>query len=140
MIYVGTKIEIQDNSGAKKARCIKILNKKPLSFGIVGSIVVVSLLKTNSSKKTPQALSRSNSKIQVKKGDVCLALITETKKGIKRKDGSSLQFCGSNAGVLVSQKYEPIGSRMTGLLSFEQRKNVKIKSSSFLSLTKFKVL
>lgn len=135
MIYVGTKIEIRDNSGAKKARCIKILNKKPLGFGCIGSIAVVSLLKTTS----PSKLHRT-SKIQVKKGDVCLALITETKKGVQRKDGSSLRFCNSNAGVLVSQKYEPIGTRMTGLLSFEQRKNTKIKSSSFLSLTKYKLL
>jgi large subunit ribosomal protein L14 len=50
MIQVGTLLAISDNSGAKKAKCIKILKKTKKNMGQVGDLIVVSLQETNPKK------------------------------------------------------------------------------------------
>jgi large subunit ribosomal protein L14 len=57
---------------------------------------------------------------KVKKGDVHRALIVRTKKGIRRSDGSTIQF-DSNSVVLVNKQNEPIGTRVFGPVPRELR-------------------
>ena len=66
---------------------------------------------------------------KVKKGDVHRALIVRTKKGIRRSDGSTIQF-DSNSVVLVNKQNEPIGTRVFGPVTRELRdgKHMKILS------------
>ena len=52
MIQVGTLLAISDNSGAKKAKCIKILKKTKKNMGQVGDLIVVSLQETNPKNNT----------------------------------------------------------------------------------------
>ena len=49
MIIIGTKLNISDNSGAKIAKCIKIINKK--KYISIGNILLVSLKKFFNRKK-----------------------------------------------------------------------------------------
>ena len=43
MIQVGSKLNVSDNSGAKRVQCIKILGKHSKSPGFLGDFVVISV-------------------------------------------------------------------------------------------------
>jgi len=51
MIAIGTELRVIDNSGAKKVRCIKILGGSFKRYGLVGSLLVISVKKINPLKK-----------------------------------------------------------------------------------------
>lgn len=57
---------------------------------------------------------------KVKRGDVRRAVIVRTKKSITRPDGTSIRF-DDNAAVLINNKKEPVGSRVTGVVASEVR-------------------
>lgn len=48
------------------------------------------------------------------------AVIVETKKGVQRKDGSTIKF-DKNSCVLVNAKGLPIGTRVLGFVTHELR-------------------
>jgi large subunit ribosomal protein L14 len=106
MIRPTTKLEVADNSGAKKIMCIGILGGKK-KFATVGDIIIASV---------KDALP--NSKIE--KGDVVRAVVVRTKKEIRRPDGSYIKF-DDNAAVIVNQQNEPIGTRIFGPVARELR-------------------
>jgi large subunit ribosomal protein L14 len=49
MIKVGSKLIVVDNSGAKLAKCIKLMGKQKIST--VGNLILVTLFKFISNKK-----------------------------------------------------------------------------------------
>ena len=121
MIQQQTLLNVSDNSGAKKVKCIKVLGgfKKKVSF--VGDFIIVSVIELrNKSKK----LSK------VKKGEIYKALIIKTKKKIQTKDGS-IYFFKKNAVSLISKQGKPLASRIIGPLPKKLKKN---KYSKFNSL------
>lgn len=59
---------------------------------------------------------------KVKKGDVLLAVVVRTRKGVRRDDGSLIRFDG-NAAVLLSAQMQPIGTRIFGPVTRELRNN-----------------
>ncbi|MCB1119163.1 MAG: 50S ribosomal protein L14 [Chlamydiia bacterium] len=107
MIRQETKLKVADNSGAKKAKCIKVLGGSRRKFASVGDIIIVSL---------QEVLPDS----PVKKGDVHKAVIVRTKGDIARSDGSVLRF-DSNACVLIDDKKNPRGTRIFGSVARELR-------------------
>jgi large subunit ribosomal protein L14 len=106
MIYMQTRLNVADNTGAKKVMCIKVLGGSKRQYAIVGDVIVVSV---------KEALHNG----KVKKGTVQKAVIVRTKKAIKRKDGSRIAF-DDNAAVLLKQG-EPIGTRIFGPVARELR-------------------
>ena len=56
----------------------------------------------------------------VKKGDVCKAVVVRTKKEISRKDGSYIRF-DENAAVILNNQGEPRGTRIFGPVARELR-------------------
>ena len=76
MIQLNSNINVIDNSGAKIARCIKVL--KSGQYASIGDIIVVSIRKALPNKK-------------VKLGEVHKALVVYTKKNTKRLNGSYLK-------------------------------------------------
>lgn len=107
MIQMQSILKVADNSGAKKVMCIKVLGgSKHMDTGCC-NIIVVSVKSAIPNGK-------------VKKGDIHRALIVRTKKGIKRPDGSTIQF-DSNSAVLVNKQNEPIGTRVFGPVPRELR-------------------
>ena len=115
MIQTQTLLEVADNSGAKKAMCIKVLGGSKRRFAGVGDIVVVSL---------KDVMPRG----RVKKGTVHLGLVVRTKHGVRRADGSKIKF-DSNAIVLLNKQFQPIGTRVFGPVTRELRaKYMKIVS------------
>lgn len=109
MIQTETGLEVADNSGAKKLKCIKVLGGAKKRYATVGDIIVVSI---------QSALPNS----KVKKGDVHRAVVVRTSQATRRVDGSEIVF-DKNAAVLINKSNEPIGTRIFGPVPRELRSN-----------------
>ena len=104
MIQQQTCLKIYDNSGAKRAKCIKILGGYKKKVAKVGDVIVVSI-------KELRDKSKKISKI--KRGEIHRALVLHTKSKQINKDGSSF-FSNINSVCLISNQVMPIGSRILG--------------------------
>lgn len=113
MIMEETKLNVTDNSGIKKARCIKVLGGTRRKYAYVGDIVVIAV---------QEVLPDS----QVKKGSIQKAVIVRTKKEFNRKDGSSVRF-DDNACVVIDAQKEPKGTRIFGPVARELREKKFMK-------------
>ncbi|MDP4708772.1 MAG: 50S ribosomal protein L14 [Rickettsiaceae bacterium] len=107
MIQMQSALGVADNSGAKRVMCIKVLGGSGRMIAGCGDVIVVSIKTAIPGGK-------------VKKGEVHRALIVRTKKGVRRPDGSTIQF-DSNAVVLVNKQNEPLGTRVFGTVPRELR-------------------
>ncbi|MDQ7031209.1 MAG: 50S ribosomal protein L14 [Desulfonauticus sp.] len=107
MIQVESKLEVADNSGAKKVACIKVLGGTRRRYASLGDVIVVSV---------KEAIPHS----KVKKGEVYKAVVVRTKKEVGRPDGSYIRF-DENAAVLLNKNLEPIGTRIFGPIGRELR-------------------
>lgn len=107
MIQTETVLEVADNSGAKKLKCIKVLGGSKRKYASVGDIIVASVKEAIPNGK-------------VKKGAVAKAVVVRTSKEIRRRDGSYIRF-DTNAAVLINGEGEPIGTRIFGPVARELR-------------------
>ena len=57
---------------------------------------------------------------QVKKSEVCRAVIVRTRQPVRRKDGSLIRF-SDNAAVIINDANEPRGTRIFGPVARELR-------------------
>ncbi len=113
MIQEYTLLTIADNSGAKTARCIRILGGSGRRYARVGDIVVVAIRSAIPSGT-------------IKKGQVTRAVVVRTRKEIGRKDGSYIRF-GENAAVIINEDKEPVGTRIFGPVARELREQKFMK-------------
>lgn len=113
MIIVESKLEVADNSGAKKVKCIKVKGSTGIKVASIGSAIKVSIREAIPGAK-------------VKKGDVTDAVIVRTKQPPSRKDAFSASF-SSNAVVLINKQGDPIGTRIFGPVGRELREKGYIK-------------
>jgi large subunit ribosomal protein L14 len=114
MIQLLSRLEVADNTGAKKVRMIRRIgqNKKSAS---VGDIIVCHV-------------KESSTEASVKKGTVVRAVVVRTRAPMRRRDGSYLRF-DENACVLVNDDGTPKGTRIFGPVARELRqKYMKIIS------------
>jgi large subunit ribosomal protein L14 len=107
MIQMRTMLNAADNSGARSLMCIKVLGGSKRRYATVGDVIKVSIR---------DAIPRG----KVKKGEVYDAVVVRTKFGVRRPDGSLIRFDG-NAAVLLTNKLEPIGTRIFGPVTRELR-------------------
>lgn len=107
MIQPLSTLNVADNSGAKKIMCIRCLGGSVRKFANIGDVIVASVKKADPDGK-------------VKKGDVVMAVIVRTKKGVERADGSSIKF-DENAAVLIDKQKAPRGTRVFGPIARELR-------------------
>ena len=107
MIQLQTTLVAADNSGARTLRCIKVLGGSKRRYATVGDVIKVSVI---------DAIPRG----KVKKGEVYDAVVVRTAHGVRRSDGSLIRFDG-NAAVLLTNKLEPIGTRIFGPVTRELR-------------------
>ena len=78
MISVETNLDVADNSGARRVKCIKVLGGSKRQDASVGDVIVVSM---------KEAIPRG----KVKKGDVLQAVIVRTAPD-PPPDGSAIRF------------------------------------------------
>lgn len=112
MIAEETELVVADNTGAKKAKCFRVLGQKK-KYAYVGDIIKV-------------AIKEAQPGGVIKKGQVCTALIVRTKHRISRPDGSHLCF-DNNACVIIDEKKNPIGTRILGPVARELREKNYMK-------------
>lgn len=114
MIQLLSRLDVADNTGAKKVRMIRRIgqNKKTAS---IGDIIVCHV-------------KESTTEAAVKKGTVVRAVVVRTKTAVRRRDGSYLRF-DENAVVIVNNDGTPKGTRIFGPVARELRqKYMKIIS------------
>jgi len=107
MIQSESVLDVADNSGAKRVRCIKVLGGSKRKYASVGDIIAVTVKDAAPNGK-------------VKKGELVRAVIVRTRKEIRRRDGSYIRF-DNNSAVLISKENEPLGSRIFGPVARELR-------------------
>jgi large subunit ribosomal protein L14 len=107
VIQQESRLKVADNSGAKEVLCIKVLGGSKRRYAAVGDVIKVSV---------KDAIPRG----KVKKGEVYDAVVVRTKSGVRRPDGSLIRF-DTNAAVLLTNKLEPIGTRIFGPVTRELR-------------------
>lgn len=116
MIQMQTMLDVADNSGAKTARCIKVLGGTRRRYAGLGDIVVISVQKSIAGSA-------------IKAGSVVKGVVVRTRKASRRPDGSYVQF-DRNAVVIVDNDGNPKGTRIFGAVARElrDRKFMKIVS------------
>jgi len=107
MIQMQTRLDVADNSGAKRVQCVKVLGGSKRMEARLGDIIVVAVKEAIPGGK-------------VKKGDVKKAVIVRTKYPIRREDGSYIRF-DNNSCVILNPNDEPIGTRIFGPVARELR-------------------
>jgi large subunit ribosomal protein L14 len=107
MIQMRTILNVADNSGARRLRCIAPIGGDTGLQAGLGDIVTASV-----QEATPDGA--------VKKGDVVKAVIVRMKYPTRRPDGSYIRF-DENAAVVVNNQREPIGTRVFGPVARELR-------------------
>src|SRR3972149_5946689 len=100
MIAMRTVLEVADNSGAKKLKCIQVLKGSHTKFAGLGDIIVCSV--KAALPNTP-----------IKKGEVVKAVVVRTKKETPRPDGTLIRF-DENAAVIINDEKMPRGTRIFG--------------------------
>jgi large subunit ribosomal protein L14 len=107
MIGMRTRLEVADNSGARRLRCILPRGGNTGMWAGLGDIVTASV-----QEATPES--------NVKKGTVVRAVIVRMRKECRRRDGTYIRF-DSNAAVLINELGEPVGTRVFGPVARELR-------------------
>ena len=107
MIQMQTMLDVADNTGAKRAMCIKVLGGTHRRYAGLGDIIVASV-----KKSMPGS--------DVKPGTVVKGVIVRTAKNVRRQDGSYIRF-DKNAMVIVDNDGNPKGTRIFGAVARELR-------------------
>lgn len=115
MVFIGTSLNIIDNSGALKATCIHLYNKKK---AIIGDKILVSLRRVKPLRK-------------VDKGQVFKALVVRSNCFFLYKGGHSI-VCNTNCVILIKKNDDVMGSRFRGPIFY---KLIEKKFSKALSLS-----
>jgi large subunit ribosomal protein L14 len=106
-VQMRTRLQVADNSGAKKIAMILPLGGNIGKKASLGDIITASVKEAN-----PDGT--------VKKKQVVKAVIVRVRKEVRRKDGTYIRF-DENAAVLIKNDGEPIGTRVFGPVARELR-------------------
>lgn len=107
MLYMKSILDVADNSGARKASIIGVLNSKGRRWAKIGDVVRV-----NIKESAPDAA--------IKKGSMAKGVIVRTRFPIQRTDGTSVRF-DTNALVIIDDAGNPKGTRVFGPVARELR-------------------
>lgn len=107
MITLRSKLDVADNSGAKKVSFIGVLQRKARKYASVGDVITA-----NVKEVIPNS--------PIKKGEVVRAVVVRTHFPIKRKDGLVVKF-DKNACVVIDKQNNPRATRVFGPVARELR-------------------
>lgn len=113
MIQQESMVRIADNSGARRALCIRVLGGSRRRYARVGDVIVVTI---------KDAIPGGS----VKKGEVVRAVVVRTAKEKRRRDGSYIRF-DENAAVIINDAGEPTATRIFGPVARELREKKFMK-------------
>lgn len=107
MVQMRTILQVADNSGARKLQVILPIGGHTGLRAGLGDVVTAAV-----KEAAPDG--------QAKKGTVVRVVIVRTRKETRRKDGTYIRF-DQNAGVLINETGEPVGTRVFGPIARELR-------------------
>lgn len=107
MIQLMSNLQVADNSGARRIKCIQVMGGSGRRYARIGDIITASV---------KEAIPNS----PVKKGEVVKAVVVRIRKDTQRSDGTTIRF-DSNAAVLIDAQKEPRGTRIFGPVPRELR-------------------
>ncbi|MBI1380117.1 MAG: 50S ribosomal protein L14 [Planctomycetaceae bacterium] len=107
MIQMQTMLDVADNTGAKRAMCIKVLGGTHRRYAGLGDIVICTV---------KRAIPGS----ELKAGTVVRGVVVRVRKNTRRKDGSYVRF-DKNALVIIDAEGNPKGTRIFGAVARELR-------------------
>jgi len=107
MIQQESEVRIADNSGARRALCIRVLGGSKRRYAGLGDVVIVTI---------KDAIPGGT----VKKGEVARAVVVRTAKEARRPDGTYIRF-DENAAVIINDAGEPRATRIFGPVARELR-------------------
>ena len=107
MVYLRSRLDVADNSGARMATMIGVIGKGTAQSAGIGDVITA-----NVKEASPNGT--------VKKGEVVRAVLVRTRQPIKRQDGSVLRF-DNNAIVIIDKDLNPRGTRIFGPVARELR-------------------
>ena len=113
MIQEMSMLDVADNTGAKRAMCVKVLGGSKRRYASVGDVIVAVIKK---------ALPAG----EVKEHDVVKGVVVRTAKESRRKDGTYIRF-DDNAAVILDDNGEPRGTRIFGPVGRELREKKFMK-------------
>lgn len=113
MIQEYTRLQVADNSGARKITAFKVLGGNKRRYARVGDVVRASV-----KEASPDG--------NIKKGAVVRAVIVRQVQPYRRPDGSLIRF-DQNAAVLINDNGDPIGTRIFGPVARELRERQYMK-------------
>jgi large subunit ribosomal protein L14 len=123
MIQMQTVLDVADNSGAKRVRCIKVLGGSKRRFAGLGDIIVASVIRALPG--SPFTDKKANNRI-------VRGVIVRCRKATRRPDGSYVKF-DRNAVVLIDPEMNPRGTRIFGAVARELRERRFMKIISLAS-------
>ena len=107
MIQTYTRLNVADNSGAKRVRLINIPGSSKRKYAQVGDIIVCNVR---------EAVPNS----PIRKGSVVRAVVVRQAQGLLRSDGTYIKF-DDNAAVIIQENRLPRGTRIFGPVARELR-------------------
>ena len=113
MIQQETKLDVADNTGARRLGCIKVLGGSTARgqftrrTASVGDVIICSV-------------KRAAPGGEVKQGDIVRCVVVRTAFPIRRSDGSYVRFDRS-AAVIIDNDGNPRGTRIFGAVARELR-------------------
>lgn len=113
MIQQESMLNVADNTGGKRIKCIRVLGSGNQRFAGIGDIIVASV-----KEATPGGI--------VKKGEIVRAVIVRTKAPVSRTDGTHIRF-DENAAVIINEQNNPRGTRIFGPVARELREKEFMK-------------
>ena len=125
MIQQQTTVDIADNTGAKRAMCIKVLRgsssrgRFKRRIATIGDVIICAV-----KKAIPAG--------EVKQGEIIRCVVVRTKQPTRRSDGSYVRF-DNNAAVVIDAENNPRGTRIFGAVARELRDKNFMKIVSLAS-------
>ncbi len=113
MIQEESMLNVADNTGGKRIKCIRVLGSGNQKSAGIGDIIIASV-----KEATPGGV--------VKKGDIVRAVIVRTKSAVSRPDGTHIRF-DENAAVIINEQNNPRGTRIFGPVARELREKEFMK-------------
>lgn len=107
MIQIYSNLEVADNSGARRIRCMQVMGGSKHRYAHLGDIITASVREA-----LPNAA--------IKKGEVVKAVVVRVRKDTQRPDGTVIRF-DTNAAVIINAQNEPRGTRIFGPVPRELR-------------------
>jgi large subunit ribosomal protein L14 len=101
-------LKVADNSGAKMAKCIRVLGGTYRRYASLGDIIVV-------------AVKDAEPRKGVKKHQVLRAVVVRERAAVRRLNGTYIRFDDNAIVMLEGTSKEPKGTRILGPVARELR-------------------